>query len=137
MAAGEQTAAGNDDGQSHWMIGSVGISQGCVTAPASPSPARAASLHKHSEGFLAPGRFCAGKAGIKPASPPVPAHRACPAQHSVPEAGQALSPVLPVLVSVMKIHDICFFTCKMPQGAQCPAEKCCHPWDKGLSPGAA
>lgn len=123
--------------QSHWMIGRVGISQGCVTAPETLSPCQGSLPPQILRDFLLQEgsvRGAAVKAGIKLLLLQFQG-LSCPAHPSRGRTGSALCS-LPSLgwISPLEIHYFCFFTCKMSQGAKCPAKRCCHPWDKGLSP---
>lgn len=99
------------------LTGWLAVWGSAVTA--SPSSAQGASLPKLSEGFLTPAGFWAVKAGIKPASPPVPGQRACPAQRRVPGAGQALCSLPRLAGSALEIHDI-FFHLQNAPGCQVP-----------------
>lgn len=132
-----QTAAGNGDGETQWMIGSVGISQAWVTAPSTtqlcsgglpPQTLWGISNSRQVLGSESWDKTCFSSSSRTQGLP-------CPAQGSRGRTGSVL-PAQAVLGQLWKSKTF-VFTCKMPRGAKCPAEGCCHPWDKGLSPGSS
>lgn len=122
-----RTAAGNDGGQTPWMAGSAGISQGCVTAPSIPEPLLGGPPSPNTlRDFLPQAGSVQGaavKAGVKPASRPGSGHRACAAQPgSRGRAGAQPHPCAPCPGCAGNPWHL-FSHCKLPQGTWRPSAR--------------